>query len=339
MLRKLKKIISKRKKLILAIGILLVVFLIGRNLIIGKNKGLTKESVKRGTVAQEMVLSGEVKASQDAKLFFAMPGELAWLDVKEGDLVKKGQVLARLDTTNLYASYEMAISDLRLAQATLDRVYDQLKGHEKDESFSQIETRTMAEVTKDKAYRALTIAQKNLANASLKAPFDGVITNIIFPFTGINLLNTNYLVQMINPKTFYFEVVADQTEVVDLKVGQKVGIKLDSFDEAVDGEVEYISLSPIEGEAGASYRVRIKIDAWPFDLNKIKAGMTGDAKFILSERENVLYLPPKFINSDQKGKYVNLGRKNNRVYIEVGIEGDDKVEVKGNINEGNVIYD
>jgi len=339
MLRKLKKIVAKRKKLIIALGVLFVVFLIGRSVILSKNKGLTKESVKKGTVAQEMILSGEVRAKEDAKLFFAMPGELAWLGVKEGDLVKKGQVIARLDTTNLYASYEMANSDLRLAQATLDRVYDQIQGHDKDESFSQRETRTVAEVTKDKAYRALTMAQKNLSNAGLRAPFDGVITNIIFPFTGINLINTNYLVQMINPKTFYFEVVADQTEVVDLKIGQKVEIKLDSFDEVVGGQVEYISLSPIEGEAGASYKVKIKIGTWPLDLNKLKVGMTGDAKFILSKRENVLYLPPKFINSDQKGKYVNLGKKNNKVYIELGIEGDDKVEIKGDINEGNVVYD
>jgi RND family efflux transporter MFP subunit len=339
MLRKLKKTLAERKKLILALGILLVVFLIGRNLIIGKNKGLIKESVKRGTVAQEMVLSGEVKAIQDAKLYFAMPGELAWLGVKEGDLVKKEQVLVRLDTTNLYASYEMATSDLRLAQTVLDRVYDEVKGHETDESFLLREKRTTAEVTKDKAYRALTIAGKNLSNASLRAPFDGVIANVTYPFPGIYLFNTNYMIQIVNPKTFYFEVVADQTEVVDLKVGQKVGIKLDSFEEAVEGEVEYISLSPIEGEAGATYRVKIKIDDWPFDLNEIKVGMTGDAKFILSERQNVLYLPPKFINSDQKGKYVNLGRKNNKVYIETGIEGDDRVEVKGNINEGNVVYD
>ena len=339
MLRKLKKIVAKRKKLIIALGVLFVVFLIGRSVILSKNKGLTKESVKKGTVAQEMILSGEVRAKEDAKLFFTMPGELAWLGVKEGDLVKKGQVIARLDTTNLYASYEMANSDLRLAQATLDRVYDQIKGHDKDESFSQRETRTAAEVTKDKAYRALTIAQKNLSNAGLSVPFDGVITNITFPFTGINLMATNYLVQIINPKTFYFEVVADQTEVVDLKTGQKVEIKLDSFEETVEGLVEYISLSPIEGEAGATYRVKIKIEDWPFDLNKIKAGMTGDAKFILSERENVLYLPPKFINSDQTGKYVNLGKKNNKVYMETGIEGDDRVEVKGDINEGSVVYD
>lgn len=339
MLRRLKKIIAKRKKLIIALGVLLLVFFIGRSVILSKNKGLVQESIKRGSVVQEMILSGEVKARQDAKLFFAMPGELVWLGIKEGDLVRKGQVIARLDTTNLYASYEMANSDLRLAKATLDRVYDQIQGHEKDESFSQIETRTAAEVTKDKAYRALTIAGKNLSNASLTAPFDGVITSVTFPFTGINLLNTNYLVQMINPKTYYFEVVADQTEVVDLKVGQKVEIKFDSFEENVEGLVEYIGLSPIEGEAGATYRVKIGINSWPFDVNKLKVGMTGDAKVILSERENVLFLPPKFINSDQKGKYVNLGRKNNKVYIETGLEGDDRVEVKGEINDGNVVYD
>jgi hypothetical protein len=67
--------------------------------------------------------------------------------------------------------------------------------------------------------------------------------------------------------------------------------------------------------------------------------MSGDAKFVLSKKENVFYAPPKFINSDSKGKYVNVGNAKNKVYIEVGIEGEERVEIIGDFKEGQVLYD
>lgn len=339
MIKTIKKLISRRKKLIIVFGILFVLFLIGRGILSSKTKGVVKEVVKRGTVSQELILSGEIKAAQNAKLYFATPGELSFVGVKEGETVRNGQVLARLDTTNLYAAYEMATADLRLAQTTLDRVYDEVKGHETDESFLLREKRTIAEVNKDKAYRALTIAQKNLYDAGLRAPFDGVIANVTYPFSRINLFNTSYLIQIVNPKSYYFEVSADQTEVGNLKVGQKVGIKLDSDDTSLNGEVEFIGVTPEEGEVGATYKVKVKFLEENLEKIGLRIGLTGDAKFILSQNENVLFLPPKFVNSDQEGKYVNLGKKNNKVYVEVGIEGEDRTEIKGDIKEGDVVYD
>jgi len=67
--------------------------------------------------------------------------------------------------------------------------------------------------------------------------------------------------------------------------------------------------------------------------------MTGDARFALSEKSDVLYVPPQFINSDKNGKYLRLGRKNNKVYIETGIEGEERVEVIGDTKEGDIVYD
>jgi len=67
--------------------------------------------------------------------------------------------------------------------------------------------------------------------------------------------------------------------------------------------------------------------------------MGGDAKFVLSEKEGVLYVPPEFVNSDVNGKYVNLDKGNNKRYVEVGIEGEDRVEIIGDVKEGDVVYD
>ena len=67
--------------------------------------------------------------------------------------------------------------------------------------------------------------------------------------------------------------------------------------------------------------------------------MTGDAKFILSQNEDVLFVPTRFINSDLNGRFVNLGKTNNKVYIETGLEGEERTEVKGDIKEGDTVYD
>ena len=71
----------------------------------------------------------------------------------------------------------------------------------------------------------------------------------------------------------------------------------------------------------------------------LKMGMRGDAGFILSKKENVLYVPPKFINSDPKGKYVNKGKSNNKTYVEVGVESEQRVEIISGLKEGDVLYD
>ena len=146
--------------------------------------------------------------------------------------------------------------------------------------------------------------------------------------------------EVINPATIYFDVSADQSEVIDLKVGQKVNVLLDSYpDEEIAGEIAFISYSPRSGETGAVYRVKVIVGKDNQILSKLRIGMTGDAKFVLSEKDDVLYIPPKFVNSDTKGKYVKKGKKNNKIYIEVGIEGEDRIEVSGNLKEGDIIYD
>lgn len=338
MFKRFKKWLIKRKKLLIALGLIIVVLLIARSYFSSKSAEKEKATVQKGRVTQELVLSGQIKANEDAKLSFLGAGELGALSVKEGDKVKKGQFLAKLDTTILWASNQMASSDLRLARATLNRVYDQLQGHEKDESFTQIEIRTQAEVSHDKAYYATLIAGKNLSNLFLKAPFDGIVASVVPAFAGVNIFGGNYLLRIINPESYYFEVIADQTEVGEIKAGQSVEIKLDSNDQIIKGEVIFVALAPQEGEAGTTYAVKVRLNK-PYESDKIKIGMTGDAKFILSQKSDVLFVSPQFVNSDSEGKYLFVESPKNKVYVETGIEGQESIEVKGSIKEGDVVYD
>ena len=53
----------------------------------------------------------------------------------------------------------------------------------------------------------------------------------------------------------------------------------------------------------------------------------------------MLFVPPKFVNTEDGVDFVNLSSKNNMVEVEVGIEGDDRTEIKGDIKEGDKVYD
>jgi len=261
--------------------------------------------------------------------------------VEEGDEVKKGQALSKLDTTTLNTTFQSARATLRAAEATLENVHDQVKDNDDDENFSEKDTRTTAEVTKDKAYEAYVAAEYNLRNATILSPFGGIVTYLAHPFSGVNVLFSETQVEVINPETIYFDVSADQTEVADIKVGQKVIIILDSLsDKEIQGTVEFVSYTPKSGEVGTVYKIKLRFDDIDYNTDVYRIGMTGDAKFILSENENVLYLPPKFVNSDKSGKYIRKGKENNKVYIEVGLEGEERIEIiSDEIKEGDVIYD
>lgn len=332
--------ILKKRKLALAIVLVLLVggYLLRKNLFPSKN-GFEEARIEKGTVREELILSGEVRADEHARLSFLTSGELDYVGVKEGQDVEKGDVLARLDTTILYQAYLSADADLRRFDASKEKTYDDVQGNENDESFAQRELRTIAETNRDKAYRAYIAAQENLANASLHAPFDGVIASITHPFTGVNTSLTESQIEIVNPKTIYFLVSADQTEVNKITKEQEVIIVLDSYpDNEYKGAVEYVGLTPKVGELGTVYSVKVRMNRDDM-TDGIRVGMTGDAKFILSKKEDVLFIPSGYLNSDIKGKYLRLGKVNNKVYVEVGLEGEERIEIKGDIKEGDIIYD
>ena len=337
-LKPIKNFSFLKRRWVVALLLIVAVFVVWKQFFGGKENDQITTEVKRGTVREELILLGDVQADEHTQLTFFSPGELSWIGVEEGDGVKKGQLLARLDLTVVAANYEIALADLHAAEAMLDRVYDDIQGHDKDESFLYREIRTQAESAKDKAYRAYTIARRNLANSNIRAPFDGIVTAIAHPYGGVNVFQTEPQIEILNPDTLYFRVRVDQTEVTELFVGQRVVIVLDTFpEEELWGEVNYIGYTPKVGELGTVYLVKVILEEVP-DINRIRIGMTGDAKFTLEERNNVLYLPPRFVKTDSEGRYVNLGRRNNKTYVEVGIEGEDRVEIKKGVSEEDIVF-
>ncbi len=192
---KSKKIVAM---LLILVAIAVTIFIVSKNR--AKNV-VDRATIQKGEVAQELILSGEIVATEHAQLVFPASGEIAWVNVKEGDWVKKGTALTSLNKTVLAATYQQALNNVRRYEANVDYVHDSLKDKDSTETFAEIDTRTTAEVAKDNAYDALRIAEYNLRNATLTAPFEGLVTYVAHPYSGVNVSFTETQIELINPST------------------------------------------------------------------------------------------------------------------------------------------
>ncbi len=320
---------------LLIVGVFLAVFLTKKS----KNQ-IDSTTVERGPVKEELVLTGSVKADKHVILYFPTSGKISSVYVKEGQWVYKGQLLTSLDKTVLNSTYMQALNSYRNYQAVAENVLDSVKDHDADESYAQKATRTAAESARDSAYDAVKAAEYNLRNATLYAPFAGYVTSLPFPNPGVNVNLTEAQVELLDPESIYFEVEADQSEVTEIKEGMPVTIILDSFrDKEISGTVLFVSYSPKAGESSTIYEVKVDLNDDSLGDLQPRIGMSGDARFVVSQKEDALYVPTLFINSDKDGKYVNLGKIGNKVRVETGIEGEENTEIVSGVNEGDVLFD
>lgn len=338
MMKNIYQIVSKNKWKVLAFIVVVLIVLIGRNLITSNGDELVTQKVERQDLVSTISASGAVEGKNQATLHFNAPGKLVWVGVSQGDEVKKWQSLAGLDAVQLNANLQIARSNLRAAEATLERVYDSVKGHDDDESFTQKETRTAAEVAKDNAYDAVLSAQNALSNATLIAPFNGTVVSISDNFTpGANVALTDTIV-IADVSEFKFTAQVDEVDFGKIKLGQKAEISLDAFpDEIFEGTVSYIGKAGIKTVTGGiTLPVEVQFDSKGYDM---AVGLSGDVEFVLDQKEDVLVVPGNYIKQKDGASVVYILENGNIVEkkVSTGLTTLAEIEIIEGLEEGQVI--
>lgn len=329
-----------RKQFVIAIVVLLVGFLLIRRSTSSKFE-VDVQTVKRQRFVDSILASGEVIAEEAIKLNFETGGTVAEVAVKLGQVVKKGDLIAKLDTTNLYSTYLSAEADLRAKEAALNSVYDDLQGNESTETFAEISTRTATETNKDKAYRAFVIASRNLSGATLRAPFDGIIASMPEGLaTGVNItLPTSYQFSVVNPETIYFITEVNELDIPRLTSNLKVKIALDAYPgEEYEGVIEGMAFSSIVTSTGGSaFPIRVTLPGQ--NALKFRVGMNGDAEFIVSEKTGQLLIPQTALIEENGNTYswIIEGGKAKKVSIEIGASSVNDVEIVSGVNEEDTV--
>ena len=287
-----------------------------------------------------MTISGEIDAEEHVNLRFQTAGRISWIGVKEGDLVKKYQTIASLDQKELQKNLQKELNDFMKYKYDYEQTTDTYKDQVITDTIKRIKEKAGFDL--NSSVLDVELKDISLKYANLISPIEGLVVRVDSPYAGVNIsLPTQAEFEIVNPKTVYFSALADQTEVIKLQEDMLGELSLDSYpDNPLKGSIKNIAFTPKTGEIGTVYKIKFIFDD-NNDIYKYKLGMTGDLSFVTNKKENVLYLPIKFIKNEKDKKYVNLwkNKEKEKIYIETGLETDNLIEITKGLSENDTIVD
>lgn len=288
-------------------------------------------SVEQGEVQRTVTntRAGTLKACRRAGLSPSIGGQIARLPVKEGDKVKKGQVLLEMWNDDLNAQISLTKSEILASQSrikeacvianvakreaerltalrkkglTSDDTAERAVGEAKARQAACQAAKSSAEVSRAR----LAVAQAALERTQLKAPFDGTVAEItgelgefVTP-SPIGVL-TPPAVDIIDTSCLYVLAPIDEVDAPEIKPGMPARISFDAYSKKFfNGKVRRIAPYVLDREKQAR-TVDIEVD-FILDDNSINMlpGYSADVEIILDSHANVIRIPTEALLEGQK---------------------------------------
>lgn len=324
-----------RKKIILLV-VLIAAVIIGFNFF-GKSKKpalLQFAEVKKQDIKSVVSSSGSLTGRSVANLKFKSGGKLSYINVKAGDWVNKYQVIAGLDTRDLAITLQQAQNTLVAKEAAAKKAEDDVKNHDKDETFTQKETRTAAQVARDNAFDSVKSAQKAFEDAVIISPIEGVVTQAI-QTPNQTVGSSDLIAQIVDVSSIYFDSDIDESDISNIAVGTPVDVTLDAYPKQVfKGLVDQIIPQTKTTSSGATVvTVRIILDN-P-ELTFVN-GLSGQSSIFYQASFNTLTIPQEALREDNSVVIQTNGRLETKK-VEVGISSDTDIEIKQGLSEGDKV--
>ncbi len=322
--------------ILLAVAVVLIGTLIGlsKSGVIGsKDKGTEIEiaNVAASTIVETVSATGKIQPEIEVKISSEVSGEIIALNVKEGQVVKKGDLLVKINPDLYTSSYNRTISNLsgtkaglnqseasyKEAKANYDRnksLYDKgiISRADWDKAVASFE---VAKANKQNAYynvqsASATVleAKDNLGRTTIYAPADGTIS-VLNVELGERVLGTQQMagteiLRVANLNNMEVEVDVNENDIVKIKVGDKANVEVDAYlKKQFKGVVTSISnsaSSTLTADQVTNFKVKVRIlkesyqdllEGKPSTYSPFRPGMTATVDIITNTKSNILTVP------------------------------------------------
>jgi membrane fusion protein, macrolide-specific efflux system len=308
-------------------------------------------TVKRGDVMNSISFTGRITPVTQQSLFFKTDGRVRTIYVKEGDNVKKGDVLADLEVMS-GLSRQKGLGDLAVqrAQIQLDMANLALKQATSSAYSASEKTYDVTFKKYDVQLAQIALNEININNADLSAAIDAA--QLIAPMDGVVLSMSasagsevqGYHEMAVVADTSVQEISSDapSSAVAKIEKGMDVIISLATRPGVlVTGKVRRlpaISSTDSTTTIGEDKSVRISMDTDPAKL-QLEIGDIVQVKVIIQNKPGTLWLPPQAIRSFEGRQFavVQDGSGQRRVDVKTGITNEDQVEILEGLTEGQVV--
>ena len=297
-----------------------------------KSSTEVKETVRTATVeyghlSDSISATGSLSAVDNVDISSKITGRIVEVCVEENDHVNAGQVLVRLDDTSLAATQTQMQAKMENALATYNRYSALLaKGAISKSDYDLAEADyTVAKANYDQA-------TSNVNDTVITTPISGYVIGKPTPVgqtisSGIS--EPQVIMSIANLDNMQIETMVDESDIGQVKVGQKVNFTVDSYpDRTFEGIVRLVSRKAVTENNVIYYTVYVDVAN---SEGKLLPTMTARANIIVNEADGVLMVPANCLRTEGSRRYVQVYNEATKeirnVDVEVGLSGDDKIAV------------
>lgn len=277
----------------------------------------------RDDLVRTISAPGQVEPKTKVEISAQVSARIIALPFRENDLVKKDDVLVRLDARDLAALLESAKAQLRSEEARLEgaraglenaqseRLRRQKLSETGDISKSELDqfetdyrraesTLRVSEHAIEIARANITRAEKDLDNTTITAPFDGVITQLnaeVGELVVVGTLNSpgSVIMEVADLNQMLLKARIDEANIAAVKEGQKAKVFVNAFpDKPLVGTVETVGLKrEVDKDGTAYFMTEVMLDK-P-DGMKLRSGMTANADIEVETFRSVVKVPSQAV--------------------------------------------
>lgn len=305
----------------------------------GKEIKLHLTSPKKGSIENTVQTTGQIESLEIITLRSQVTGVLQHINIKIGDYVQKGQVLAAIDNPGLFDNLKMAETDYKLKNLEYDTIKRELENQEKLLALGSISNETCTKLTtelqrirleKEKLTKAIDFARQQLEATKIVAPFSGKIIKIN-ETEGSNLTIGSELMLLANMNKLFARLQVHQAYLKNLKLGLPVRLSSVGFEDLEGSVIELPQMVESHGgETGFFLKSALKIK----NNQSITLGTNVTGEIILERQNNTWLLPNQTLWKEKESYYIFLVKDKaiTKLPISIGTITNEQVEITSKVD-------
>jgi RND family efflux transporter MFP subunit len=313
------------------------------------------QPVSRGELIDSLELTGTVQAIRQVDLIATGSGRVEDVAVEVGEMVRKGDLLVRIDADMARLQLQQAEAAVKLGElgfvngtrefARATALHE--KGSLPDQAYEQAQAgMDMAELQLAQAQAALGLAREQIEGSRLVAPFDGMITYVgveeeefFNPMSISPMAGPGGLVGLVDDSSIKIDLQVADADIGKISEGMSARIFVDALGDRVPdgglvGRVASVGLA-----ADATTRTfPVRVVAENPD-HTVLAGTHARVKLVLDAEPLALYVPDAAVRGGEGGAYVMVleGDRARKVEVGLGLQGDGGVEITDGLKDGDLV--
>jgi membrane fusion protein, multidrug efflux system len=298
---------------------------------------VTTVNIKPEVFNHFLELQGNVQTKQNLVIYPEMGGTLTRVYVKEGQQVSKGQLLASIDDGGLSQQVAQLQIQADLAKTTFER-QERLWKQNIGSEIQYLQSKSSFEAQQ----KAVNQLKSQLGKTSVRAPFSGVIDDVITDQGSVVAPGQSQLMRIVNLDDMYIETDVPESYITNVTVNKDVKVEFPVLGTSLDAKIRQAGnfINP----SNRTFKIEVAV---PNKDKNIKPNLTARLKINDYSNESAILIPQSIISENAEGEqYVYIVENKNtasegnakRMIIETGKSQGDFIEVlKGLDNNSEII--